>query len=318
LSKLPITVVLAAKNEAVNLPRCLGKLREFERVAMIDSHSADASAAIAADYGAEVVQFDYRGGYPKKRQWALENIGIATPWVLLLDADEVVPEPLLAEMRRVVNQPDAASGYLITKGFHFLGQPFRFGGFSHAAVLLFRRGAARFEHLLDEPADALDMEVHERLIVEGPVGRLSTPLVHEDFKGLEAYLDRHNRYSTWEAHVRRRFLTTGRWGSDAITPRLWGNVQERRRYLKHLAMRLPGEPWLWFVYHYVLRGGFLEGRRGRLASQIRAQYIAQVRAKMFDMNANALPEGVERDAPARLAGASAGLASDRLALGENR
>jgi glycosyltransferase involved in cell wall biosynthesis len=250
---------------------------------VIDSQSQDGSEEIARRSGAEVVQFSYDGGPLRKRQWALNNLPIATPWVLLLDADEVVPEALAREIHDVTQSPGAAAGYLALKEFHFLGRRFRFGGFSHTAVVLFQRGRARFERLLDDPADGLDMEVHERLIVDGPVGRLRTPLVHEDFKGLAAYIDKHNRYSTWEARVRWQFLATGRWGEDAIAPRFWGNVQERRRFLKKIAMRLPGEPWLWFGYHYILRGGFLEGRRGLVASQIRAQYIAQVRAKMFEM-----------------------------------
>ncbi len=131
------------------------------------------------------------------------------------------------------------------------------------------------------------MEVHERLNVNGPVGRLRTPLIHEDFKGLAAYLDKHNKYSTWEASVRQQFLTTGRWGDEAIMPRLFGNAQERRRFLKRIAIRTPGEPWLWFIYHWILRGGFLEGRRGWIASRIRASYIADVRAKLFELNQEA-------------------------------
>ena len=101
---------------------------------------------------------------------------------------------------------DSCAAYLVTKGFHFLGRRFRFGGFSHAAVLLFRTGQAKFETLLADSCDGLDMEVHERLIVRGTIGRIRTPLVHEDFKGLEAYLSRHNRYSTWEARIRREHL----------------------------------------------------------------------------------------------------------------
>src|SRR5690625_7228949 len=87
-----------------------------------------------------------------------------------------------------------------------MGRRFRFGGFSHQAVLLFRNGRARFEELIDDPASALDMEVHERVLVEGSIGILQTPLIHEDYKGLEAYIDRHNRYSTWEARLRSDFL----------------------------------------------------------------------------------------------------------------
>jgi hypothetical protein len=127
------------------------------------------------------------------------------------------------------------------------------------------------------------MEVHERLIVTGSVGSLKTPLVHEDFKGLEAYLDRHNHYSTWEATLRHEFLRTGRWGRESIRPRLIGNTQERRRFLKQLAMHLPGEPLVGFLYHFVFRLGFLEGRAGLIACRIRSDYIAQVRAKVYEL-----------------------------------
>jgi glycosyltransferase involved in cell wall biosynthesis len=281
--KLPITVLLAAKNEAVNLPRCLAALMPVTRTIVLDSQSTDATADIALSHGAEVVQFDYRGGYPKKRQWALDRLAIATPWVLLLDADEVVPEALWREIAGVVHQPDAPEAYLITKGFHFLGRRFQYGGFSHSAVLLFKTGKARFERLFDDEPGGLDMEIHERVVVDGRIGRLDTPLIHEDFKGLEAYIARHNQYSTWEARVRHRYLTTGRYGEETIAPRLFGNAQERRRFLKALIVRLPFEQHLWFLYHYVARLGLLEGRPGLIASQIRASYIAQTRAKIYEL-----------------------------------
>jgi len=286
-NKQPVTVLIAAKNEEANLARCLSALGPACRRIVIDSGSRDATPEIARSYEAEVVQFEYKGGYPKKRQWALDNLELNTEWILLLDADEVVPEGLWREIGVVISMLGGPNGYIVTKQFHFLGRKFRFGGFSHAAVLLFRRGKARFEHLVDEPAEALDMEVHERLIVDGPAGKLKTPLIHEDFKGLEAYIDRHNHYSTWEARVRHCFLATGRWGEETITPNVLGNAQERRRFLKSALVRLPFEPQLWFLYHYVLRLGVLEGRRGRIASSIRAGYIAQVRAKLYEMNVRA-------------------------------
>jgi glycosyltransferase involved in cell wall biosynthesis len=283
---LAITVLVAARNEEANLAKCLASLTPAARVVVLDSHSTDRSAEIARAAGAEVVQFDYQGGYPKKRQWALDNLDIATPWVLLLDADEVVPEQLWSEMAAVTSADDSQDAYLVTKGFHFLGRRFRFGGFSFAAVLLFRRGKARFEEILnasDDVGHGLDMEVHERLIVDGRIGKLRTPLIHEDFKGLRAYIDRHNRYSSWEAAVRWSYRKTGRYGKDIIRPRLFGNTQERRRFLKSLVMRLPLESWLWFAYHYVVKLGFLEGRRGLIACQIRAHYISECRAKMYEL-----------------------------------
>ena len=284
MSTVPVTVLLAVKNEEANLPRCLAGLRRAERVIVMDSHSTDRTVQIAQDGGIEVVQFDYQGGYPKKRQWALNNLDIRTDWVLLLDADEFVPPDLWDEIAVAVNAPSGFSGYFIVKGFHFLGRRFRFGGFSFAAVLLIRRGKARFEEVLEEVGDGLDMEAHERMIVDGPIGNLRTPLLHEDFKGLHAYIDRHNRYSTWEAELRYRFLHQGRYGSDTIQPRLFGNTQERRRWVKGILIRFPGEPIIWFLYHYVFRLGFLEGRRAFIASYIRSWYIACVRSKVYELS----------------------------------
>jgi glycosyltransferase involved in cell wall biosynthesis len=282
VARLPLTVIVAVRNEEVNMQACLESLSQAQHVIVVDSNSTDRTAAHATDFGAEVIQYERQPGGLKKRQWALDTIPFTTPWVMLVDADERVPEQLWAEIRVELSSVHAASGYLIEKGFWFLGRKFRFGGFSHSAVLLFQRGKGRFEQLDHDANSTLDMEVHERMIVDGEIRRLKTPLIHNDFKGLTAYLDRHNHYATWEALVRRQFLTTGRWGESAIQARLFGNVQERRRFLKQLACRLPGEPILWFLYHYVLRLGLLEGRRGLIASLIRAQYIANVRAKMFE------------------------------------
>ena len=280
---LPITVILAVKNEAANLPKCLTALKPVQRVVVVDSQSTDNTTCIVQEHGAELVQFHYTGNHPKKRQWAIETLNITTPWVLLLDADEVVPERLWQEIAGAIALPDAPTAYLITKGFHFLGKKLTFGGFSFQAVLLFQTGKARFEKILAEADSGFDMEVHERLIVDGTIGTLKTPLIHEDFKSLHAYLDRHNRYSTWEAQVRTQFLKTGQWGEETVKPRLFGNSQERRRWLKYVAIRMPFEPTLWFLYHYVFKLGFLEGRAGWIASKVRAQYIFQVRAKMYEM-----------------------------------
>lgn len=282
-NRLPITVVIAVKNEAVNIAKCLRSLERVQRVIVVDSASSDETVSTARSGGAEVVQFEYRGGYPKKRQWALENIEISTPWTMLLDADEVVPDGLWSEIDVALAAAQPPEAFLITKGFHFLGKRIRFGGFSHSAVLLFRKGTVRFERLVEDSADGLDMEVHERVIVDGKIGRLSTPLIHEDFKDLEAYIARHNKYSTWEARVRSQFFTTRQYGEQTIVARLFGNAQERRRFLKGMIIRIPAESWLWFTYHYFFRLGFLEGRRGLIAAQVRSNYIAQVHAKMFEL-----------------------------------
>jgi glycosyltransferase involved in cell wall biosynthesis len=250
---------------------------------VIDSQSTDRTVQISRDSGAEVHNFIYRGGYPKKRQWGLDHIPIDTEWILLIDADEVVPPELWEEISTAIGRKDAADAYFITKGFHFLGRRFRFGGFSHAAILLFRKGRAHFEKLFAEPAHSQDMEIHERLQVDGSIGRLKTNLIHEDFKGLEAYISRHNFYSTWEARQRWSYLKSGNWGKESIQARLFGNTQERRRWLKSLIMRLPMEALLWFAYHYCFRLGFLEGRPGLIACQLRARHFSQAKAKLYEL-----------------------------------
>ena len=284
-NELPITILIAALNEELNIEKCVNSVSNFaSRTVVVDSGSTDRTSEIAIKNSAEVVQFNYQGGYPKKRQWAIDKLDIQTEWVMLLDADEVVTDKLKSEIEEAIGSSDN-NAYLITKGFHFMGRRMRYGGFSQSAVLLFRQGTARFEHLIDESSTAMDMEVHERLIVDGNVGRLNTPLIHDDYKGLEAYIDRHNKYSTWEAKVRQKYMS-GDGSGSAVKASLFGDVQQRRRFLKLLAMKIPGEQWLWFFYHYIFRLGILEGRRGLIASRIRSQYIANVRAKIFELKQN--------------------------------
>ena len=282
---MSITLLIAALNEEANIKKCVDSVIDFaDRVVVLDSNSRDRTAEIAADNGAEIVQFNYEGGYPKKRQWGIETLDIQSEWIMLIDADEVIPDQLKSEIAEAIRKSQF-NEFLITKGFHFMGKRFRFGGFSHSAVLLFRKGCAKFEHLIDEASTAMDMEVHERLNVDGTVGRLNTPLIHDDYKGLKAYIDRHNKYSTWEAKVRQKYMS-GDGSGSAVKASLFGDVQQRRRFLKLLAMKIPGEQWLWFFYHYIFRLGILEGRRGLIASRIRMQYIANVRAKIFELKQN--------------------------------
>ncbi|MDZ7771646.1 MAG: hypothetical protein U5K31_02740 [Balneolaceae bacterium] len=232
--------------------------------------------------------FTYEGGYPKKRQWAIDTLEIHTPWVLLLDADEVVPKSLMTEIKEAVEGPNPADAYFIRKGFHFMGRKFRYGGFSFDNILLFRKGKAMFERLLDNSPDNLDMEVRERLIVKGKIGRLHSALIHADQKDLQAYLDRHNQYSTWEAHLRHEFFKQDRYGEQSIKPTPFGNAQQRRRFLKKCIIRLPFEHFFWFIYHYILRLGILEGIPGYYALKIRSNYISEVNAKLYELRRDVL------------------------------
>src|SRR5882762_11267858 len=225
---LPVSVIVAARNEAHNLPRCLDGLRNFGEVHLVDSHSTDATCEIAAAQGVKVVQFDYRGGWPKKRQWALDTLPLAYEWVLLLDADEVMTLALEAEIADAIASPTYA-GYRIALQMHFLGRQLQHSDASFWKLSLFRRGKAHYEcRLKEQDSSMADMEVHEHVVCDGPTGRLTNPLVHRNVESLFRYIQKHNEYSNWEAKV---WLARGDSEQD-LRPDLWGTQAQRRRWLR--------------------------------------------------------------------------------------
>ena len=141
---LPVTVIIAVRNEARNLPRCLAALSEVGEVIVVDSQSTDKTCAIAESFGARVVQFRYNGGWPKKRQWVLDTLPLAYQWILLLDADEVVTRDLSHEIRQAI-ESQSFDGYRIRLQMHFLGKPLRHCDASFWKLSLIRKGRARFE-----------------------------------------------------------------------------------------------------------------------------------------------------------------------------
>src|ERR1700691_5590689 len=124
--KLPVSVIIPVRNEAKNLPRCLQALRDVGEVFVIDSQSADDTVEIARSYGAQVVQFHYQGGWPKKRQWAMNTLPFAYEWILLVDADEVLTPELANEIRLAMQNP-AVDGYYVRLRIWFLGRMLRHG-----------------------------------------------------------------------------------------------------------------------------------------------------------------------------------------------
>src|SRR5271170_657846 len=103
---LPVSVIVPVRNEARNLPRCLESLTGFGEVYVVDSQSTDETAALAQSHGAKLIQFRYQGGWPKKRQWAMDTLALAYNWVLLVDADEAITPALEAEIKRAVQNPN--------------------------------------------------------------------------------------------------------------------------------------------------------------------------------------------------------------------
>jgi len=278
---LPVSVIVAARNEARNLPRCLDALRNFGEVYVIDSHSTDATCEIAVAHGANVVQFDYRGGWPKKRQWALNTLPLAHGWVLLLDADEVMTSALEAEISQAISN-SSCDGYHIALQMHFLGRQLRHSDASFWKLSLFRRGKARYEcRLQAQDASMADMEVHEHVVSDGPTGRLTNPLVHRNVEALFRYIQKHNEYSNWEAKV--WLNRDGGEDERELQPAFWGTQAQRRRWLRRKFLMVPGFPLLFFFYKYIFRLGFLDGIPGLIYCCFQSIQFMQIKAKVYEL-----------------------------------
>jgi glycosyltransferase involved in cell wall biosynthesis len=275
---LPLSVIIAVRNEAKNLPRCLEALKDAGEVYVIDSQSTDDTVEIARSHGANVVQFHYQGGWPKKRQWAINTLPLAYDWILLLDADEVLTPELADEIRQAIRNP-AINGYYILLRTWFLGRVLRFGDVGLWKLSLFRRGKGRYEcRLKDQDASMADMEVHEHVVVEGRTAKLRSPLIHHNAESLSRYIQKHDEYSNWESRV----LLQG--GDDReLPPSLWGTQAQRRRWLKRKLFAIPGSAVLLFLYRYVFRLGFLDGVPGLIYCGFQAVQMFHTKAKMYEL-----------------------------------
>lgn len=285
--RLPVSVIVAARNEEKNLPRCLEALRDVGEVYVIDSQSTDATPEIARSFGAKVVQFHYQGGWPKKRQWAMENLPLAFDWILLVDADEALTPELATEIRGAIQKQDT-NGYYISLQMHFLGRVLRHGDASFWKLSLFRRGKGRYEcRLKDQDASMADMEVHEHVVVEGPTARLKNPLIHHNVESLSRYIQKHDEYSNWESRV----LLQGQQSTSEMPPALFGTQAQRRRWLKKKLYGVPGSPALLFCYRYFLRLGFLDGIPGLVYCGFQAVQMFHTKAKIYELKTKMRDEG---------------------------
>ena len=278
--RLPVTVVLPVLNEEQNLPAALESVAWADEVLVVDSGSTDDTVEVATAAGASVIPFAYDPSGPRKKAWALANLEPRNPWTLLLDADERVPDELADEIAAAIAADDH-DGWYVDRQFVFMGRQIRC--FSpNWNLRLFRSGRARMEDLglADLPGTG-DNEIHEHVEVEGRLGFLQRQLLHDDDRGLTAWLDRHNRYATWEAHLYRRFR------QEPIGVGLLGFLRldpfKRKRVLRRVWVRLPCRPLLRFFVWYVVRQGFRDGRAGFIFCTLMAYYEFIIGAKLREL-----------------------------------
>ncbi len=251
---LPVTAIVAVRNEARNLPRCLESLRDMGEVYVVDS---------------------------------LESLPLAHDWIFLVDADEALTPELGQEILDATQNPNY-DGYYIALRMYFLGRELRHSGASFEKLSLFRRGKGRYERRLrEQDASMADMEVHEHVVVDGNTARLHYPLLHHNVESLSHYIRKHDEYSNWDARV----WLEGEAGSRELKPSPFGSQAQRRRWLRKKLFAIPGSPLLFFLYKYIFCLGFLDGVPGLIYCGQQGIQFFHIKAKIYELKMQTLRDG---------------------------
>jgi glycosyltransferase involved in cell wall biosynthesis len=275
---MSISVLIITLNESKNLPVCLQSLGWCDDIVVLDSFSTDATGDIAGKHEARFVQraFD---NYASQRNYGLNEIKYKHDWLLMVDADEVVPPELLSEMQKTLGDDTGdTTVYRLRRKDHFLGKWIKHSsGYPTWFGRLIKIGHVRVERA-----------INEEYVTGGKVGYLKNHLHHYPFnKGFSAWLEKHNRYSTMEAEL----LVQGGLASFRLNDLLAQDPASRRRAIKALVYRLPGRPLLIFFGLYVIRGGFLDGRAGFTFCVLRSiyEFLINCKVKEIHLRSHSLP-----------------------------
>jgi glycosyltransferase involved in cell wall biosynthesis len=254
-------VAIIARDEEENLPACLASVAWADEIVVCDSGSRDRTVEIARQHGARTFEDPWRGFAGHK---ALAVSRCTEPWILVLDADERVPEALGQEIRQVLRRPDAADGYTVARRNHFLGAWIRHGGwYPDRSVRLFRAGRGQFA----------PRAVHETVQISGAVGALAEPMEHYTYRSVGAFLQRMERYAGLAAEEMR--------------------AAGRRCRLTDLTLR----PAWTFLRMYLFQRGLLDGRRGFILAALYAGYTFAKYARLWEMGRECRVPGAECRAP---------------------
>ncbi|MEX2164804.1 MAG: glycosyltransferase family 2 protein [Sulfuricaulis sp.] len=245
-----LAVIILTFNEEANIAQALESVIGWAgEIFVLDSFSTDRTIEITERYPCSVHQNRFEN-FANQRNFALNHLPIRSEWIFFLDADEWLPKDLKTEISDlIVRNPDEI-GFYIKRRLIWMGRWIRRGYYPSWILRLFRRGHARCE----------DRTVNEHLIVSGSIGHLNQFFVHEDRKGVSDWIVKHNGYAMREA---LELIKPIDHGVQEINARFWGTQAERKRWLRHHVWnRMPPlvRPIFYFIYRYVLSGGFLDGR----------------------------------------------------------
>jgi len=252
-----ISAVILTNNEEPNISYCLESIRQISNIYVVDSGSTDSTVSICKRFDAQVFRHAY-ANHANQWQWALDNLPILTPWILALDADFVVTRELLDRISREIDTlSEDIGGIYVRHLYNFGWGRIRFGGTKKYWLRIVRRGCAR-----PDTGDLVDF----RFLVDRQVVRWPEAVIEHNHKDddISTWIAKQDKFSlrlAVEEELRRRGLHA--WDR---TPRLLGTVDERFSWLRDRWLKLPlfFRPVLYFVYRYVIAGGFLDGRAGFL------------------------------------------------------
>jgi glycosyltransferase involved in cell wall biosynthesis len=291
-----ISILIFTKNEQQDLPACLESVAWADDVHVFDSFSTDRTCEIAVQYGANVHKREF-DNYAAQKNAGLHTVSFRHPWVLLLDADERVPEPLARELTGfVASVPAGVNGARLRRRDYFLGTWLKHAQISPFYIRLVRPQRVHYER-----------EVNEVMKVEGAVADLREPFDHFPFsKGIAHWVQKHNTYSTLEAGLISKMGAGAKEGSlrQALFAK---DFNTRRVHQKALFFRLPFRPLLKFCYMMLVRRAFLDGRAGITYALLQCIYEYFILLKTRELKTSTLAATCEvprvitgLDAPARM------------------
>lgn len=246
------TAIIMTKNEEKNIVECLQSMKNFaKRCVVIDCGSTDNTVALAKENGADVYfhEFEY---YAKQFNWGIDNCDIDTEWIIRLDADERFPEKLCKEIEEIIekNKDGEVNGITIEADFFFLGRCMKHGPRNKRKMMLFKKEFGRIE---DRRRDA------HSVISQGISVSTKNRFLHYDFKDLDNYIKRYNWYATREM---QDYIDFKRGASTEIKTDKAIIKQRKKKFGFYYKMPKYFRAWAWFIYNYIFRFGFLDGKAG--------------------------------------------------------
>lgn len=264
-----VSIFILTLNEADNIEACLDSIAFADDIVVLDSYSSDETVALAEAKGARVVQRKF-DNWAAHQNWAMANIGFKHKWVFYLDADERMTPELQEDILAIANNPDdTRRGYFCGRTNYFMGRTITHCYPPVPIMRFFQPRHIRYERLVNPIA-----------IIDGETGHLESRFLHYNFsKGLTEWFEKHNKYSLSEAKEGLKALRE----QDSDVSLFSKDKALKRVALKNLALRLPGRPFAKFIYLYVFRRGFLDGRAGLTYCILQSIYEYLIDLKMWEL-----------------------------------